>query len=66
MLTTARKLRIVLSTFLAWLPAATALAGPFESGSDADSPALLAVLIAFCTLVVGLLAYTAHRMARLQ
>ena len=66
MLTTVpRKLRIVLSTVLVWLPAATALAQPVQSGSDADSPALLAVLITFCALVVGLLAYTAHRMARL-
>jgi len=66
MLTTVRNLRIVVFTLLTLLPASTALAQSVQSGSDTDSPALLAVLVAFCTLVVGLLAYTAHRMARLQ
>jgi hypothetical protein len=65
MLTTARKLRIVLFTLLTLLPAATAFAQTVAAGSDTDSPALLAVLVAFCTTVVGLLAYTARRMARL-
>jgi hypothetical protein len=34
--------------------------------SSADSPMLTLFLIAFCVLVVGLLAYTARRMARLE
>jgi hypothetical protein len=66
MLTTVRKFRIVLFTLLTSLPSATALAQTVEGGSDADNPALLVVLITFCVLVVGLLAFTARRMAKLQ
>jgi len=63
---TVRNLRIALLTLLTLLPAATALAQPAGSASDGDSPALTVLLIAFCVLVVGLLAHTARRMARLQ
>jgi len=63
---TVRNLRIALLTLLTLLPAATALAQPAESTSTADSPALTVFLIAFCAMVVGLLAHTARRMARLQ
>ena len=66
MLTTVRKLHIVLFTLLASLPSATALAQTVQGGSDADNPALMVVLVTFCSLVVGLLAYTARQMARLQ
>ena len=66
MLTTVRKLRILLLTLLASLPSATALAQTAQGGSDADNPALMVVLVTFCVLVVGLLAYTARQMARLQ
>ena len=66
MLTTVRKLRILLLTLLTSLPSATALAQTVQSGSDADNPALMVVLVTFCALVVGLLAYTARQMARLQ
>jgi len=67
MLKTVRTLRIVVCTSLALLPAATALAAqPAESASNADSPGLMVLLIAFCVMVVGLLAHTARRMARLQ
>jgi hypothetical protein len=65
MLPTVRKFRIVLFTLVTLLPAATALAQTAEGGSDAGNPALLAVLISFCVLVVGSLAYTARRMARM-
>ena len=66
MLTTVRKIRIVLFTLLTSLPSATAMAQPIQGGTDGDSPALMVILITFCALVIGLLAYTAHRMARLQ
>lgn len=66
MLTAARKLRIVLSALLALLPSATALAQPVQGASDGDSPALMVILVTFCALVIGLLAFTARRMARLQ
>ena len=65
MLTTVRKLRIVLSTLLASLSSAPALAQTVEGGSDADNPALMVVLVTFCVVIVGSLAFTAHRMARL-
>jgi len=65
MLTTVRSLRIVLLALLTLLPPATALAQPIQ-GTDGDSPALMVILITFCLLVIGLLAYTARRMARLQ
>jgi hypothetical protein len=63
---TVRNLRIALLTVLTLLPAATALAQPAASVSNADSPGLTVLLIAFCVMVVGLLVHTAHRMARLQ
>ena len=66
MLTTVRNLRIVLMTLLALLPSATALAQPVQGTSDGDSPALMVILITFCLIVVGSLAYTARRMARLH
>jgi hypothetical protein len=67
MLKTARNLRVALFTSLALLPAAAALAAqPAESASTADSPGLMVLLIAFCVMVVGLLAYTARRMATLE
>ena len=66
MLTTVRKLRILLVTVLTWLPSATALAQTVQGASDADNPALMVVLVTFCVLVVGLLAYTARQMARLE
>ena len=62
---TVRNLRIALLTLLTLLPAATALAQTAENTSSADSPALMALLIVFCVFVVGSLAYTARRMARL-
>ena len=65
MRTTVRTLRIALSTVLAWLPAATALAQPVEAGSDTDSPGLIILLTVFCLIVVGSLAYTARKMAKL-
>jgi hypothetical protein len=64
--TMTRITRIVLSTLLTALPTATALAQPAAGTSDTDSPTLIAILIVFCLLVVGLLAHTAHRMARLN
>jgi hypothetical protein len=64
--TNARTIRLVLLTLLTSLPAATALAQPAAVPSSADSPALTAFLIAFCLFVVGSLAYTARRMARLE
>lgn len=66
MLTTVRNLRIVLMTLLALLPSATALAQSVEGTSDGDNPALMVILITFCLIVVGSLAYTARRMARLH
>jgi hypothetical protein len=66
MLKTVRYLRIALLTLLTLLPAATALAQPAARASDADSPALTLFLIAFCVVVIGLLANTARRMAKLQ
>lgn len=63
---TYRKFRILLLTLLSSLPSATALAQTVQGGSDADNPALMVVLVTFCVLVVGLLAYTARQMARLQ
>ena len=66
MLKTVRNLPVALVTLLTLLPAATALAQPAEATSDMDSPALTLFLIAFCALVVGLLAHTARRMAKLQ
>ena len=64
-MTTVRNLRIALFTFLTLLPAATALAQPADT-STADSPGLTVLLIAFCVMIVGLLAHTARRMAKLQ
>jgi len=64
--TNARTVRLVLLTLLTWLPAATALAQPVAAPSNMDSPALTAFLIVFCLFVVGSLAYTARRMARLE
>ena len=64
--TMTRTVRIALFALLTSLPAATALAQPTAGGSDTDSPALIAILIVFCALVVGLLAHTAHRMAKLN
>ena len=61
-----RTIRIALFTLLTSLPAATALAQTAASGSDTDSPALIAILIVFCFVVVGLLAHTAHKMAKLN
>ena len=61
-----RTTRIALMTLLTSLPAATALAQPAAGASDSDSPILLAILVVFCSLVVGLLAHTAHRMAKLN
>jgi hypothetical protein len=61
-----RTTRLVLLTLLTLLPAATALAQPAANASDTDSPALMALLIVFCAVVVGLLAHTAYRMARLH
>jgi hypothetical protein len=66
MLTTVRTLRTLLLTLLTSLPATTAVAQTVQGGSDADNPALLVVLVTFCVLVVGLLAHTARRMARLE
>jgi hypothetical protein len=48
------------------LPAAGALAQSGAETSNADSPALTALLVVFCAMVVGLLAHTARRMARLD
>jgi hypothetical protein len=62
----ARTLRVALLTLLTSLPAATALAEPAARASDMDSPALTAFLVVFCLFVVGLLAHTARRMARLD
>lgn len=65
--TTARALRVALLTVLTSLPAATALAQqPPAEASSSDSPALIALLVVFCVIVVGLLALTAQRMARLD
>jgi hypothetical protein len=64
--TISRLVRIALFTLLTSMSAATALAQPAAGSSDTDSPALLAILIVFCLLVVGLLAHTAHRMAKLN
>ena len=65
MLKTVRNLPVALVTLLTLLPAATALAQPAERTSDLDSPALTLILVVFCALVVGLLAHTARRMAKL-
>ena len=65
--TNARTLRVALLTVLTSLPAATALAQqPAAEVSSSDSPALIALLVVFCVIVVGLLAVTAQRMARLD
>jgi len=65
--TTARALRVALLPVLTSLPAATALAQqPAAEASSSDSPALIALLVVFCVIVVGLLALTAQRMARLD
>jgi hypothetical protein len=65
--TNARTIRVAVLTLLTSLPAATALAQPVAAAaSDMDSPALTAFLVAFCALVVGLLAHTARKMARLD
>jgi hypothetical protein len=53
-------------TLLTSLRAMTALAQPAADASSSDSPALMGLLIVFCLTVVGLLAYTAQRMARLD
>jgi hypothetical protein len=66
MTTNARTLRVALFTLLTSLPATTALAQSAPEVSSSDSPALIALLIVFCLTVVGLLAYTAHRMATLE
>ena len=62
----ARTLRVVLLTLLTSLPATTALAQTAAGTSDTDSPALIALAIGFCLLVVGMLAITAYRMAHLE
>jgi hypothetical protein len=65
--TNARTIRVALLTLLTSLPAATALAQPVAAAaSDMDSPALTAFLVAFCAFVVGSLAYTARKMAKLD
>jgi hypothetical protein len=64
--TNARTIRVALLTLLTSLPAATALAQPIAAVSDTDSPALTAFLVAFCAFVVGSLAYTARKMAKLD
>ncbi len=64
--TNTRALRVALLTLVTSLPAATALAQTPANVSSSDSPALMALLIVFCLTVVGLLAYTAHRMATLE
>jgi len=66
MSTNARTLRVALFTLLTSLCAMTALAQPAADASSSDSPALMGLLIVFCLIVVGLLAYTAQRMARLD
>ena len=64
--TITRATRIALFTFLTSMAATTALAQSAAGTSDTDSPTLIAILIVFCLLVVGLLAHTAHRMANLN
>lgn len=64
--TNARTLRIALLTLLMSFRAMTALAQPATDISSSDSPALMGLLIVFCLIVVGLLAYTAQRMAKLE
>jgi hypothetical protein len=53
-------------TLLTSLSATTALAQSAAGTSDTDSPVLIAILIVFCLMVVGLLGHTAHRMAKLD
>lgn len=62
----ARTLRVALLTLLTSLPATTALAQSAAEASGSDSPALISLLVVFCVVVVGLLAFTAQRMARLD
>lgn len=64
--TIARTLRVALLTVLTSLPATAALAQSGAEASGSDSPALIGLLVVFCLIVVGLLAHTAHRMARLD
>ena len=64
--TNARTIRVALLTLLTSLPAASALAQPAAAASDMDSPALTAFLVVFCAFVVGSLAYTARKMAKLD
>jgi len=64
--TITRTIRIALMALLTSLPAATALAQSAAGASDTDNPSLTVVLVVFCLLVVGLLAHTAHRMAKLN
>ena len=64
--TNARTFRVALLTLLTSLRAMTALAQPAADASGSDSPALIGLLVVFCVVVVGLLAHTAQRMARLD
>jgi hypothetical protein len=60
-----RVTRVASCAVFAWLPAAAAVAQPIQDASQPESGALTVFLIAFCALVIGLLAYTARRMATL-
>ncbi|HTM02084.1 MAG TPA: hypothetical protein VL173_01155 [Vicinamibacterales bacterium] len=58
--------RIVLSTLLTSVAALPALAQPVQDTSQPESSALTWFLLAFCVLIVALLAHTARRMATLK
>lgn len=58
--------RIALSILLMSFAAIPALAQPVDDTSQPESPALTWFLLAFCVLIVALLAYTARRMATLK
>ena len=64
--TYARTLRVALLTLLTALPAATALAQEAAETPGADSAGLMALSVAVCLLIAGLLAHTAYRMSHLD
>jgi hypothetical protein len=65
MFTTTRVTRVAAFALLTVLPAASAVAQTIQDASQPESRALTLFLVGFCALVIGLLAYTARRMATL-
>ena len=64
--THARILRVALLTLLTSYPAATALAQEATETPGADGTWMVALSVAVCLLIGGLLAHTAYRMSHLD